>query len=165
MVEQKITLDLKWGFLSKKVRLLLDDDNYLCKQEVKKKPYISHFLDEDEWFSNSDKDKYDQLKQEKQLKQPYASNSLNDNYLDMEKVWITLATQLERFEEHCFDILGQMASRKIELSSLEDLFTSILIKAIEERYHHRVVIESKVDKGKATLAYAFEQVGSSKIMN
>ena len=73
---------------------------------------------------------------------------------------ITLATQLERFEEHCFDVLGQLVSTKFEISSLDDLFPSILLKVISERYHHRVVLESEAAKGKADLDHALEQVGS-----
>ena len=65
MVEGKITLGLKRGILSENTCLLMDDDDYLCKQQVNKKPFISRFLNEDMWFFNSDKDKYDRLNQEK----------------------------------------------------------------------------------------------------
>ena len=49
-----------------------------------------------------------------------------------------------------------MTSRKVELSSLDDLFTIILSKFVEEKYHRRVVIESNVDKGKDALEHALE---------
>ena len=61
MAEGKITLGLKRGFLSMNACLLPDDNDCLCKQEVKKKPNISYFLNEDVCFSNNDKDKYDRL--------------------------------------------------------------------------------------------------------
>ena len=127
---------LKKGFLSKKARLLPKNDHCLNKQEVKMKPYISHCLDADEWISNSDEEKYGWLKQEKMLKQPCFSSSLNDTIFDIEKAWITFIDHLERFEQHCFAFFGQMAFGKIELSSLDDLFTNILFKVVEERYHY-----------------------------
>ena len=59
MVKGRKSLGLKKGFLSNEAHLLLNDDDCLRKQEVKKKPCISHFLGEDKWFLNSDKDKCD----------------------------------------------------------------------------------------------------------
>ena len=84
MAEGKITSGLKRGFLSKKARFLLEADDYMSKQEVKKKPCTSCLINANESFSISDGGKYDRLKQEKQLKQPCVSSSLDNNNLDME---------------------------------------------------------------------------------
>ena len=126
-----------------------------------KRHLVSHFLhkdgldlpigDNNKCCFISDIDKSNWLKWEKQQKQPYFSNFLQGKPFDMEEVWITFVAQLEKLKEHYFDVISQMTSKKFELSCLDDLFTYILTKVVEENYHHKVVTKFEANKWKVAL--------------
>ena len=67
-----------------------------------------------------------QLKQEGKSKKPCNHVVRQHDCLDMEEIWTNFAIQLEKFEEYCIDALEKMESKKIQKSSVNGLFKSVL---------------------------------------
>ena len=100
----------------------------------------------------TDSDKNQRPQEEKKLKKPCIYETIQDNCLDMEEIWLNFALQLERFEDYCIDVLRKMESKTVQKASLDRLFTNVLATIVKDKYHHPLVFESKVIQGHDVIA-------------
>ena len=84
----------------------------------------------------------------------------------MEEIWNSFAFQLEQFEEYCIDARQKMEPNKIQKSSLDGLFTNVLVTVIKDQYDHLLVSELEVSQGQdATTQVNILEVQNQKLVS
>ena len=134
-----MSLGLRKCFLAKKLHSSYEKQNIMETQQVSKKSCFSkpseaitktlpiEFTSRDE--------KMARLQGEKKLKQPCISENQSITFYAFEDFWSASASELEQFENECFDEFTRISSLDHDQPPIQQLFTNILSNVIKNRFN------------------------------